>query len=337
MLPRSIQNLLLLLSIILVVIGGVTTTKKSKKKKPYQYDTSRYVNICLSKPTLQSSRDHKALQWLLQTSGERSIQSEKAHQHKAACWILHSDKKSKAPSKRFSQRYALAVLYYATQGDKYWEIKTNWMSGSKSECTWYGVECDAFGTVIGLELGFNALNGLLPRELALLQNVKEVDFHGNDLQGIIPHGIMFAWKDCKILRLHMNGFFGNLHSEISHMKSLEELHVFGNYLQGTLPKEIASLKKLKVLDVYANAFEGRIPTQLGNLKHLKELDVHDNFFVGTMPQEVCDRKLNFLVADCLEGAYKEIGCKCCTICCEGLPNMRCIDQVTKKQVIVGMQ
>ncbi len=246
----------------------------------------------------------------------------------------------KASSQQFAQRYALAVLYYATQGDDKWEIKTNWMSG-KHECSWYGVICGDTPldrhTVVGLDLGFNQLNGLLPRELALLQNIIEVDFHGNDLQGIIPHGIMFAWKKCKILRLHMNGFFGELHSEIGHMVSLEELHLFGNYLGGKLPKELANLQKLRVIDVYANAFEGIIPSQLGSLKQLKELDVHDNFFIGSMPREVCDRKLKFLVADCLEGAYKEIGCTCCTICCEGLPNMKCIDQTTRKEVIVGMQ
>lgn len=246
----------------------------------------------------------------------------------------------KASSQQFAQRYALAVLYYATQGDEKWEIKTDWMSG-KHECSWYGVVCGDTPldrhTVVGLDLGFNQLNGLLPRELALLQNIIEVDFHGNDLQGIIPHGIMFAWKKCKILRLHMNGFFGELHSEIGHMVSLEELHLFGNYLGGKLPKELAKLQKLRVIDVYANAFEGIIPSQLGSLKQLKELDVHDNFFIGSMPREICDRKLKFLVADCLEGAYKEIGCTCCTICCEGLPNMKCIDQATGKEVIVGMQ
>jgi hypothetical protein len=334
---RTLFVVLILACCLIALTESATKANKKKRKAP-QFNTSLYLNICLSKPPLKTSRDHKALQWLLQTSGERSIISETAHQHKAACWILHTDKKANAPkSKQFAQRYALAVLYHATQGDKHWDIKTNWMNPNKSECSWFGVECDTFGTVIGLELGFNQLNGLLPRELALLQKVQEVDFHGNDLQGILPHGIMFAWKDCKILRLHMNGFFGNLHSEIRHMKSLEELHVFGNYLAGTLPKELAYLKKLKVLDVYANAFEGKIPSQLGSLKHLTELDVHDNFFVGSMPQEVCDRNLKFLVADCLEGAYKEIGCKCCTICCEGLPNMRCIDQKTKKAVIVGMQ
>jgi hypothetical protein len=328
-------HLLLVVLLVLCLISSTESATKKKKKKK-QFNTKAYADICRGKPTLKSKRDFKAIQWLLETSGELSVVSSNSHQHNAACWILHSDTKKPSPGKHFSQRYALAVLYYATQGDEKWGYKQNWMSG-KSECSWFGVECDIWGNVIGLDLGFNELNGLLPRELALLQKIQQVDFHGNDLQGILPHGIMYAWKDCKILRLHMNGFFGSLHSEIGHMSSLEELHVFGNYLAGTLPKELANLKNLKVLDVYANAFEGYIPTQIGALKNLQELDVHDNFFVGSMPQEVCDRNLKFLAADCLDGAYKEIGCKCCTICCEGLPNMRCIDMKTKKEVIVGQQ
>jgi Leucine-rich repeat (LRR) protein len=327
---------LLLVLLIFLSCAFSADSAAQKKKKKKDFNTKLYTDICLSKKKLSSRRDHKALQWLLQTSGELSIASETSHQHKAACWVLHDDSKKVSVGKHLTQRYALAVLYHATQGDKHWDIKTNWMS-SKSECQWYGVECDVWGNIVGLDLGFNELNGLLPRELALLQKIQEVDFHGNDLQGVLPHLVMHAWKDCKILRLHMNGFFGALHTEIGLMKSLEELHLFGNYFGGALPTELANLKSLKVLDIYANAFEGTIPSELGNLKQLKEMDVHDNFFVGNMPQAVCDRNLKFLVADCLDGAHKEIGCKCCTICCEGLPNMRCIDQKTKQEVIVGTQ
>jgi hypothetical protein len=331
------MNRLQLIVSLLVLWASLIGSQSASTKKPKQkFDTSMYTDMCLSKPKLKTARDHKALQWLLQTSGEQSIASETSHQHKAACWILHDDTKKLSTGKHFAQRYALAVLYFATQGDKHWKVKTNWMKG-KSECRWFGVECDVWGTVTGLNLGFQDLNGLLPRELALLNKIQEVDLHGNDLQGVLPHLVLHAWKDCKILRLHMNGFFGSLHSEIQHMKSLEVLSLFGNYFGGTIPSELGTLKKLQVLDLYANAFEGTIPSRLGQLKKLRELDVHDNFLTGRMPKEVCELKLKFLVADCLEGAYKEVSCSCCTICCEGLPNMRCIDQATKKEVIVGLQ
>ena len=330
----STMRALAILTLFFAVVVTVVAAKKTKKKK-HKYDTSKYLGMCLSKPKrLSSRRDHNALQWLLQTSGSNSIAVSTTHQHKAACWILHDDPKHLPTGKSFQQRYALSVLYHATQGDKHWQIKTNWMS-KKSECEWYGITCNLFGDIIEINLGFNELNGLIPREMALLQKLQEVDMHGNDLQGVLPYAIMHAWKDLKILRLHMNGFFGSLHSEIAHMTSLQELHLFGNYFGGTLPKELGKLKKLQKIDVYANAFEGRIPSELGSLPKLKELDVHDNFFVGKVAPEICARKLPFLVSDCLDGKYKEIVCECCTICCEGLPNMRCYDMKTRKEVIVG--
>mmetsp|Transcript_22115 Transcript_22115/g.33425 ORF Transcript_22115/g.33425 Transcript_22115/m.33425 type:complete len:328 (-) Transcript_22115:119-1102(-) len=305
-------------------------------KEKIKFDTKLFLDICISKPKLKSKRDEKALQWLLENSGKRSIQSNISNQHKAACWMLHDDpKKLSAGNHHFSQRYALAVLYFATQGDTKWKVKTNWLSGT-AECDWYGVEC-VLGKVNGLDLGFNDLFGLLPRELSLLQKLEEVDLHGNDLQGVVPHSVLAAWKNCKILRLHMNGFFGALPTEIGLMTSLEELYLFGNYFEGAVPAEVANLKKLKILDLYANAFGGNVPSQIGSLQNLKELDLHDNNFRGRVPRQICERKLSFLAADCLDGSLKEVECDCCTICCEGMPNMRCFDQNTKQEVIVGQR
>ena len=62
-----------------------------------------------------------------------------------------------------------------------------------------------------------------------------------------------------------------------------------------------------------------------------QLDVHDNSLVGTMPKEICDMKLDSLVADC-HGNTPEVKCDCCTVCCHGLPSMICVDQRTGKQV-----
>lgn len=57
------------------------------------------------------------------------------------------------------------------------------------------------------------------------------------------------------------------------------------------------------------------------------LDLHDNNFVGTMPKEICEKKLDMLVADC-HGPKPEVKCDCCHICCQGLPEMICVDQKT---------
>jgi hypothetical protein len=111
--------------------------------------------------------------------------------------------------------------------------KGNWMSTRMHECSWYGVKCGSlFGrkTVKRLEMGFLALDGLLPRDLGLLTNLEELDVHGCDLQGVLPHKIMVMLSKLEYLRLHMNGFFGAIHKEIENMKSLKQLVGFGNYL-----------------------------------------------------------------------------------------------------------
>jgi hypothetical protein len=108
--------------------------------------------------------------------------------------------------------------------------KGYWMSASRHECQWYGVVCDAWKNVIGLEMGWMALDGLIPRELGLLTKIQEIDFHACDLQGVLPHKMLAALANLRYLRLHMNGFFGALHREIVGLKSLRELVAFGNYL-----------------------------------------------------------------------------------------------------------
>lgn len=53
--------------------------------------------------------------------------------------------------------------------------------------------------------------------------------------------------------------------------------------------------------------------------------------VGSVPKEICDLKLKDLIVDCL-GPAPEVSCKCCTVCCRGLPDMRCVDTATGKDV-----
>lgn len=184
---------------------------------------ARYSRLCANHTLTDKSKDVSNLSWLIQTSGDTSVKHKTSPQHKGTCWMLRQDplRLSQSNRKRFGQRYALAVLWYATQGDKYWKEKQNWMS-EKHECTWYGVVCNSWGTIIELDLGFNDLNGILPRELALLQTLQEIDVHGNDLIGVLPPGILHAWTNMQTLRLHMNGFMGSIPSEIGYMTSLRE-------------------------------------------------------------------------------------------------------------------
>jgi Leucine-rich repeat (LRR) protein len=174
-------------------------------------------------------------------------------------------------SKFSPQRYAMAVIYYATKGAK-WEVSTNWMT-SRHECDWYGVTCNAWRQIVDLSLGYIELDGLIPREIGLLKQLRDIDLHGNDLQGVIPHKIMVGNTRLEFVRMQMNGLFGAIHKEITNWKGLKELYLYGNYIAGTIPKELAQLKKLEHIDLYANQLSGTIPSELAKLPNLRECDV----------------------------------------------------------------
>lgn len=309
--------------------------------------TRELLNMCKGQETI---RDEKHLKWLVAASGENSLLLKTSPQHQAACWVLFADKKSKGRSqKSFLQRYALAVLHFASTKSNtvQWDwpmavdqpdaITNNgkWMDPKIHECQWYGVRCHRMnGIVYELDLGYMKLDGLVPRELSLLVDLKDLDLHANDFQGVVPHKIVDQLTKLEYLRLHMNGFFGAIHAEIVGMKNLKELNLFGNYFGGTIPKELAQLTKLELIDLYANQFSGTLPSELGKLKKLRFLDAHDNNLVGSVPKEICKLKLKDLIVDCL-GPRPEVQCDCCTVCCRGLPDFKCVDQKTGQDIRLG--
>jgi hypothetical protein len=194
----------------------------------------KYTKLCKNAPTI-TRKHEKTLQWLLRNVGEGALVLPTSPQHEAACWTIRENKFS-------PQRFVMATLYFATKGVN-WDINTDWVT-RKHECKWYGVKCNMFQTIVGLDLGFIKVDGLIPREIGLLPQLRELDLHGNDLQGVIPYKLMAGCTKMEYLRIQMNNIFGSLHKEIVNMVNLKELHLFGNYLGGTIPKELSQLKKL---------------------------------------------------------------------------------------------
>jgi hypothetical protein len=72
----------------------------------------------------------------------------------------------------FLQRYALATLYYSTEGNN-WIASDSWLTNA-TECEWYSSSqqpaliCDADRNILELNLANNNLRGTIPAELALL-------------------------------------------------------------------------------------------------------------------------------------------------------------------------
>jgi len=162
-----------------------------------------------------------------------------------------------------AERQALVDLYAATLGGR-WERNTNWVQPAGTECSWYGVTCDADGTtVVGLVLDENNLVGSLPASLGSLTALRELSLRYNHLAGPIP-------------------------AQLGSLTNLQRLNLYGNRLTGPIPAELENLTNLKVLDLGFNPLTGQIPAWLGTLSRLQELDLNLNDLTGPIPVELAD-------------------------------------------------
>ena len=195
---RSSLSTILLVAVASALVMLCTSPQPvdgATKQRPLH---ERYKNLC-GASTKISRKHEKQLRWLVQNVGDGALTLSTSPQHEAACWMIRENKWS-------VQRFVLGAFYYGTKGLN-WDINTDWMT-HKHECSWYGVKCNGFKKVTGLDLGFIKVDGIIPREIGLLTGLEDLDLHGNDLQGVIPHKLMAGLRNLKYLRLHMNGMFG---------------------------------------------------------------------------------------------------------------------------------
>ncbi|KPA10489.1 protein containing DUF1566 [Candidatus Magnetomorum sp. HK-1] len=96
----------------------------------------------------------------------------------------------KEPVISSTERQALLDLFNATSGDS-WVNHSNWIGYTGTECTWYGVTCNAEKNhITAISLGENRLTGYIPDSIFQLEYLQKIDIHGNILLGQIPMSIM---------------------------------------------------------------------------------------------------------------------------------------------------
>ncbi|CAL5410201.1 unnamed protein product [Camellia sinensis] len=118
--------------------------------------------------------------------------------------------------------------------------------------------------------------GLIPKEIGELPNVRELRLAINNLMGAIPTSI-FNISSLQGMSLTGNNLSGNLPSSIGlWLPNLNVLYLGGNNLIGIIPESISNASKLTSLDLGNNAFTGSIPKLLGNLRLLQSLNLQGN-------------------------------------------------------------
>ena len=145
-------------------------------------------------------------------------------------------------------RAALVALYEATDGPN-WIDSENWLTDAPLR-DWYGVDTDASGRVVRLDLAGR---------------------RDSDTREYIPHGLS-----------------GPIPPELGDLANLRILRLWSNDLSGPIPPELGNLGSVEDLDVYDNDLSGPIPPELGELASLTRLQLGANSLTGPIPRSLLD-------------------------------------------------
>ena len=183
------------------------------------------------------------------------------------------------------ERQALIDLYNSTSGAN-WTNKTNWLGVPGTECTWFGVVCNAGQTAVTrLSLGYNGSNGSIPPSVGTLGSLQSLSLNGNQLSGSIPASLG-SLSNLTSLNLSLNQLTGNIPGELGNLAQLQSLLLLNNPLGGTIPSQLSNLAQLRILWLESNQLSGTIPVGIGNLLNLTRLDLSNNQLTGTIPSEL---------------------------------------------------
>ena len=266
-------------------------------------------------PTSESFSLLKALIESVSFDGGAALSDPLSPQYKALTWLESNQNLEKYPEWKTIQRYALAVLYYSTDGEN-WTNRDGWLTDN-DECTWYSDSLDPVcaesgeflrlvlygNNLVGsippevallsdslLSLRFkdeHMLNGTIPTELGLLTNLAFFYFVNTALSGTIPSELG------RLTQVHLMSFFlqeallnGSIPLEIVMLPGVEQLSLGDNNLTGVIPTEIGMATNLRGLGLFRTHLEGSIPTELGKLSQLEQLYLNSNKLNGTIPSEV---------------------------------------------------
>jgi hypothetical protein len=181
---RIILAIMLLAMVIVAVSVGIAipTRGDGKSSLPERSTTSPTA------PPSGSSIVDQFLGGLPFYSVLQAKSNASSSQAKALAWLQTDPHFSTFELYRLHQRYALAVFYYSTNGEA-WFNSTGWLSNT-SECTWY-MDTDTFQNVTEdvceeashlslFSLRYNGLAGSIPKELELLTNLQKFRVQGDD-------------------------------------------------------------------------------------------------------------------------------------------------------------
>ncbi|URE35707.1 receptor-like protein kinase [Musa troglodytarum] len=209
----------------------------------------------------------------------------------------------------------------------------------RSSCEFTGIHCDIdSGHVIGislpnislsgkispsisllpdlttLELGENAISGVVPSAMANCTNLRVLNLSANFLTGQLPD--LSSLQKLQVLDLSKNSFdgrfpawvtktsglvklvlakndfdAGEMPENIGSLKNLTWLFLANCKLRGEMPASIYELTSLETLDLSHNQISGQLSKAISNLSKLYKIEIYQNNLTGVIPPEVANLTL----------------------------------------------
>jgi hypothetical protein len=230
-------------------------------------------------------------------------------QSKAFGWMLRDPNFGTYSSSRMRQRFALATLYYSTNGDDWWLANYTisqttvrggllpWLSYLDHECDWFHQRTSDARETSDFQALFSytsSSSGVVVcvdeiRPNGVFRGFRRLWLEGVGLQGTLPQELALL-TDLEELHLSHNQvlvgplppewFLNDKKTDQSWQSTLKKLKVQNCSLTGTIPSQISLASNLEILDLQQNAFVGSIPSELGLMSNLQDLLWNDNALTG---------------------------------------------------------
>ena len=213
----------------------------------------------------------------------QSSPNEEEGRQRALHWLAHNDEDETLTNISHDeydmgllQRYALATIYFSTNGDNWDTCSQN---QEKSSCE--NNESRYLSPHSHLKWsGINGKNG----------QVTWLDLTNRNLvsSNFLPYEILLLSKSLELLWLSENiQLSGSIPTYIDEFQSLVSLSIYKTNVGGTLPDSMYNLSKLTSLRLYKSNFTGVISNRIEKLgTTLKWLWIHENNFTGIVPNEI---------------------------------------------------
>ena len=303
---RRLQLFLCLFAVLLVTVSVVVTIFLVRPAESSILLTAAPSQSPSSMPSLRITRIvEDSIFPKLPSSAFAEFENPSSPQSMALEWAKSDSQTTMYPEDRVVQRYALATLYYATNGSG-WNSSTGWVT-DLNECLWHtsGSSCNETGHFTSLRLDWNNLKGTLPVDILLLSTLTNLALEYNSIGSSIPPEIFAGLTNLETFSVRSNEFAGDIPTEIGLLTAATSIRLQENFFSGTLPSEIGLLSSLHGLYVHSNFLEGTIPTEIGTMTSLVQFWASNTILHGTLPTEI--GRLSNLVRLTLRDTYQTNG------------------------------